>query len=153
MEESIETLEKRAPHRPVREELTPTQIRYANLKVSTKLSNASIAKMLDIHVNTTTNWNKNPMVLAEMESQVDIVRKDNIIGMQRLMGSLIREAGDLLDDPEVGSTLKIQLIGQLFSQAGKFAGLEPTKKVEKKVNVVKSFEQMINCEAVDVDME
>ena len=140
-------------HRPTRTEITPEQLKYIQLKLTTKLSNVQMAKQLNVHYNTITNWNKSEIVQTAMAEQLECLRKDNLVGMNRLMASLIRESSNLLDDGELGVTLKIQLIGQLFAQAGKFAGLEPTKAVEKKVTVVKSIEQMINCESIDVDVE
>jgi predicted DNA-binding protein YlxM (UPF0122 family) len=140
-------------HRPVRTVLTSQQERYVQLRLTTKLSFKQIADQIGVHYNTITNWNKTQIVQDAIEEQIIQVRKDNMIGMQRLMGSLIREAENVLSDDEVGNTIKIQLIGQLFSQAGKFSGLEPVKQVQKQVNVVKSFEQMVDCGAIDVDVE
>lgn len=141
-------------NRPVRDELTDKQLRYIQLKLTSKLNNVQMAEQVGVHFNTITNWNKTPMVQNAIAEQLESVRKDNMIGMSRLMASIIREAEQMLGDDGVGVTLKMQLIGQLFAQAGKFAGLEPVKAVEKKVTVVKSIEQMINCEEViDVDAE
>ena len=139
------------PHRPARTEVTPEQLRYVQLKLTTKLNNRQLAKQMGVHYNTIANWNDSPLVKEAIMTQVEALRKDNLIGMQRLMASLVREASNVLDDEEVGVTLKIQLIGQLFSQAGRFAGLEPVKQAEKKVTVVKSFEQMVDCEALDAE--
>jgi uncharacterized protein YjcR len=151
----IEELNEPKPaHRPVRTQITPEQERYVQLRLTTKLSFKQIADQLGVHYNTITNWNKTQIIQDAIEEQIIQVRKDNMIGMQRLMGSLIREAENVLSDDEVGNTIKIQLIGQLFSQAGKFAGLEPVKQVEKKVKITKSFEEMIDCGSViDVDVE
>lgn len=137
------------PHRPARTEATLEQLRYVQLKLTTKLNNRELALQMGVHYNTITNWNASPFVKEAINEQVEALRKDNLIGMQRLMTSLIREASGVLDDEEVGSTLKIQLIGQLFSQAGRFAGLEPVKESNKKVTVVKSIEQMIDCETME----
>lgn len=139
------------PHRPARTEVTEEQLRYVQLKLTTKLNNRQLAKQMGVHYNTIANWNDSPLVKQAINVQVEALRKDNLIGMQRLMASLVREASNVLDDEEVGVTLKIQLIGQLFSQAGRFAGLEPVKQAEKKVTVVKSFEQMVDCEALDAE--
>jgi uncharacterized protein YjcR len=143
--------EAKPAHRPVRTEVTPEQLRYVQLKLTTKLTNKQIADQLNVHYNTITNWNKTEIVQNAISEQVEFIKKDNMIGMQRLMASLIREAENVLSDDEVGNTIKIQLIGQLFSQAGKFSGLEPVKQVQKQVNVVKSFEQLVDCEAIDVE--
>lgn len=146
--------EPKPAHRPVRTEITAEQLRYVQLKLTTKLTNKQIADQLNVHYNTITNWNKTNIVQNAIAEQVEFIKKDNMIGMQRLMATLIREAENVLSDEEVGNTIKIQLIGQLFSQAGKFAGLEPAKQVEKKVTVAKTFEQMIDCgDAIDVDVE
>lgn len=143
------------PHRPTRTELTPEQIRYVQLKFTTKLSQREIADMLGVHFNTITNWNKSPLVDRAMNEQLEALKRDNQMGAQKLMASLIREAGNILDDPHMGNTIKVQLIGQLFSQAGKFAGLEPPKQVQKEVKVKKSFEELIDADAelIDVDLE
>lgn len=150
----IEELNEPLPaHRPVRTSITPEQERYVQLRLTTKLSFKQIADQIGVHYNTITNWNKTQIIKDAIEEQIIQVRKDNMIGMQRLMGSLIREAENVLSDSEVGNTIKIQLIGQLFSQAGKFAGLEPPKQVDKKVKIVKSFEEMVECNVIDVDAE
>lgn len=151
----VKELNEPAPaHRPVRTVLTPQQERYVQLRLTTKLSFKQIADQLDVHWNTITNWNKTQIVQDAIEEQIIQVRKNNMIDMQRLMSTIIREAENVLSDDEVGNTIKIQLIGQLFSQAGKFAGLEPVKQVEKKVTVAKTFEQMVDCGSViDVDVE
>lgn len=151
LDTSIEPVGVIAPHRPVRTEITPEQARYIQLKLTTKLNNKQMAEQLGVHYNTITNWNATDIVKEALGKQVECLRKDNLVGMQKLMFSLIREAGNLLDDDDVGSSLKIQLIGQLFSQVGKFSGLEPAKTVDKKVTVIKSIEQMIDCEAIDVE--
>lgn len=153
MDMSIEPVGKLPAHRPVRVEVTPEQIRYIQLKLSTPMSNVAIAKQLNVHYNTITNWSKTDIVRNEIETQMEILRKDNLVGMSRLMSTIIREAEAMLGDDGLGTTLKMELIGRLFSQAGKFAGLEPAKAVEKKVTVIKSIEQMIDCEAIDVDAE
>lgn len=153
MDISIEPKGMNPAHRPVRTEITPEQLRYVQLKLTTKLTNKDIATQLGVHYNTITNWNKTDIVQNAITEQVEFIKKDNMVGMQRLMATLIREAENVLSDEEVGNTIKIQLIGQLFSQAGKFAGLEPAKQVEKKVTVAKTFEQLVDCEAIDVDVE
>ena len=152
LDTSIEPVGMIPAHRPTRTEITPEQIKYVQLKLTTKMNNVQMAKQLDVHYNTITNWNKSALVQREITEQIDVIRRDNAISMQGLMASLIREAGNLLDDEGVGATLKIQLIGQLFSQAGKFSGLEPVKTSEKKITVVKSIEQMIDDgEVIDVE--
>jgi uncharacterized pyridoxal phosphate-containing UPF0001 family protein len=102
-------------HRPVRTQITPEQIKYVQLKLTTKMTNVQMAKQVGVHVNTITNWNKSQYVQNEITEQIGVIKRDNAISMQGLMASLIREAGNLLDDDGVGATLKIQLIGQLFS--------------------------------------
>ena len=149
MDTSLEMPGVNPPHRPARTEATLDQLRYVQLKLTTKLNNRELAVQMGVHYNTITNWNNSPYVKQAISEQVEALRKDNLIGMQRLMTSLIREASTVLDDEEVGTTLKIQLIGQLFSQAGRFAGLEPVKESNKKVTVVKSIEQMIDCETME----
>ena len=151
MDTNIELPGVNPPHRPARTEVTPEQLRYVQLKLTTKLNNRELAKQMGVHYNTISNWNDSPLVKEAIMVQVEALRKDNLIGMQRLMASLVREASNVLDDEEVGVTLKIQLIGQLFSQAGRFAGLEPVKQAEKKVTVVKSFEQLVDSEAIDAE--
>lgn len=142
-------------HRPERTELTPEQLRYIQLKFTTKLSQREIADQLGVHYNTISNWNKSPLVNRAMDAQLEALKRDNQMGAQKLMSSLIREAGNILDDPNMGNTIKVQLIGQLFSQAGKFAGLEPVKQVNKEVKIKKSFEQLIDVdsEVIDIDVE
>lgn len=141
-------------NRPVRDELTDKQLKYIQLKLTSKLNNVQMADQLGVHYNTITNWNKTSIVQTAISEQLECVRKDNMVSMSRLMASIIKEAEQMLGDDGVGVTLKMQLITSLFAQAGKFAGLDPVKAVEKKVTVVKSIEQMINCEEViDVDAE
>lgn len=130
-------------HRPPRTELTPEQIRYVQLKFTTKLSQREIAEQLGVHFNTITNWNKSPLVARAMQEQLQSLKSENQVNVQKLMSSIIREASNLLDDPDMGNTLKMQLIGQLFTQAGKFAGLEPVKQVQKEVKIKKSIEQQL----------
>jgi hypothetical protein len=140
-----EIVNETAPaHRPVRTIITPEQLRYIDLKLTTKLNNKQMAEQIGVHYNTITNWNNTEIVQEAIAIQVEQLRKDNLIGMQRLMTSLIREAENVLSDADVGNTIKIQLIGQLFSQAGKFAGLEPVRQVEKKVTIKKTFEQLLS---------
>lgn len=152
--EELEKLVPNPPHRPVREEPTPEQERYAFLKASTNLSQRQIAEQLGVHHNTISNWNKSPLVQKLINEQIEIMRKDNMIGMQRLMSKMIEKSLEILDS-DIGNTTKVQLIGQLFSQAGKMSALEPPKQVKKQVTVQKSIEQMLNdetdYEVIEVD--
>jgi len=134
----------RPAHRPVRVELTPEQIRFVEFKMTTKLNNKQISEVLGVHYNTIMNWNKSILVQNALQEAVETLKKDNSVGMQKLMSALIREAGNVLEDPEMGNTIKVQLIGQLFTQVGRFAGLEPIKQVKKELKVTKSFETLIN---------
>lgn len=153
MDMSLEMDGKNPSHRPERTEATPEQLNYIRLKLTTSMNNRELAKQCNVHYNTIGNWNNSPIVQKAIIVQVEALRKDNLVGMQRLMSSIIRESSSVLDNTEVSATLKIQLIGQLFSQAGKFSGLEPPKQAEKKVTVVKSFEQLVDSEAIDVEEE
>jgi hypothetical protein len=138
-------------HRPIREALTPAQERYAFLKCTTNLTQMQIADQLGVHYNTLTNWNRSPLVKQAFKDQIEGIRTSNMLGMQRLMGKMIEESVKVLDS-DVGTTIKVQLIGQLFTQAGKMSGLEPPKEVKKKVTVEKSFEQLISDE-IDYEIE
>lgn len=133
----------------IQNELKPEQIRYANLKATTTLSQRQIAEQLGVHYNTVTNWNKNPLIHEAIKYEIELVKVDNSLKIQQLMQHMLKEAIGILADRETGKTVKTQLIGQLFTSVGKYAGLEPVKQVKKEINVTKSFEQLIS--EVDTD--
>lgn len=137
------------------EALEPKQIRYANLKATTNLSQREIAKQLEVHYNTLTNWNKIPMIQEAIKFEIECVKQDNSLKIQQLMQHMLKEAINILMDNETGKAVKTQLIGQLFTSVGKYAGLEPAKQVNKQINVTKSFEQLISesDDVEDVDYE
>lgn len=139
------------PHRPPREELTPQQERYVVLKCTTNLNNKQIADQLDVHRNTINNWNKNPLIIQAINDEIEQFKKGNQLGMQKLMKSLIKNSTEILDRNDIGMTYKIQIIGQLFSTAGKLSGLEPAKQVKKNVKVEKTIESLIDAEYTDVE--
>jgi len=142
----------RPAHRPIREELIPLQVRFVELKMTTKLNNKQISEQLEVHYNTIMNWNKTEIVQNALSEALVTLKRDNSVGMQKLMSALIREAGNVLDDPEMGNTIKVQLIGQLFTQVGKFSGLEPAKEVKKEIKVTKSFETLMDTStAIDTE--
>jgi DNA-binding transcriptional regulator YhcF (GntR family) len=141
--------EKALTYDEIQTELKPEQIRYANLKATSTLSQRQIAEQLGVHYNTLTNWNKNPLVLEAIKFEIEFVKQDNSLKIQQLMQHMLREAITILIDKDTNKTVKSQMIGQLFTSVGKYAGLEPTKKVQKDINVTKSFEQLLS----DVDEE
>lgn len=139
------------------EELKPEQIRYANLRATTTLSQRKIAEQLDVHYNTITNWNKNPLIHEAIKHEIELVKEDNVLKVQQLMQHMLKEAITILSDRETGKGVKTQLIGQLFTSVGKYAGLEPPKQVNKDIKVTKSFEQLLTevdpDDIEDVDYE
>lgn len=130
-------------------ELKPEQLRYAFLKANSNLSQRQIAEQLEVHYNTLTNWNKNDLVQKAIQYEVEEVKRDNALKIQQLMKSMLTEAISILSDKDTSNGVKTQMIGQLFNSVGKYAGLEPTKKVQKDINVNKTFEQLI----MDADIE
>lgn len=138
-------------HRPVREEITPQQLRFIQLKCDSNMNNRQIAEIVGVHPNTIYNWGKSDLVREEMRAYVNQMRDYNMVKSQRLMGNLLDKANDIIQNDEVGLSHKVQLIGQLFTQCGKFAGLEPVKESKKTVEVKKSgIEQMISAEYSEV---
>lgn len=143
-----EMIEVRPAHRPTREELTPQQIRYVQMKCDMNLTNAKMAEILEVHPNTIYNWNRTELVNNALKEYIQEMRKTNMLKSQRLMSSLLDKANDIITDDEVGLSHKVQLIGQLFTQCGKFAGLEPPKESKKEVTVKKGIESFIDAEVV-----
>lgn len=128
----------------IQEELKPEQIRYANLKATTTMSQRQIAEILGVHYNTITNWNKNKLIREAIKYEVALVKEDNALKVQQLMQHMLKEAITILSDKETSKGVKTQMIGQLFTSVGKFSGLEPAKQVNKDIRVTKSFEQLIS---------
>jgi len=139
------------------EQLKPEQVRYANLKATTTLSQRKIAEQIGVHYNTITNWNKDPLIAQAIRCEIECVKQDNALKVQQLMQHMLKEAITILTDKESSRGVKSQMIGQLFTAVGKYAGLEPAKQVNKEIKVTKTFEQLIseveNVEDVDYEVE
>jgi hypothetical protein len=65
------------------------------------------------------------------------------------MNSMIKEAMNILNKETTTDSVKTQLIGQLFTQAGKMSGLEPSKKSEKTVTINRGIDSIIDAEVMD----
>jgi DNA-binding XRE family transcriptional regulator len=142
-----------AKYDDIMEQLKPEQIKYANLKATTTLTQRQIAEQIGVHYNTIGNWNKNPLILEAIKCEIECVKQDNAMKVQQLMQHMLKEAIGILVDKESSRTVKTQIIGQLFTAVGKYAGFEPTKQVNKEIKVTKSFEQLLSDGVEDVDYE
>lgn len=145
-------MEKRPAHRPTIEGVTTQQQRFVQFMAYHNMTNKQMADALGVHTNTIMNWKKDPRVKEAIQQEVEFMREKNMLKVNKLLDTLIVEATKIVGSESTPMSQKVQLIGQLMSQAGKLSGMEQPKKVEKKVQVEqRSFEKLIEAEIIDVE--